>query len=167
MLANLRNIADRLIGLSATIGSIGLLFEVVVILIDVTGRYFGSPLRGAQDMSQMAMVVLVFGAMALCDRRGGHIAVEIFEEGFPRWLNWAAAVLSALLGAAIFLAMSWAVYESSKLSLMLNLATNVINLPKAWFQWALCAFCLVTALGMLLRTAEIVLAGYDVREDNR
>ncbi|WP_274424993.1 TRAP transporter small permease [Chelativorans sp. YIM 93263] len=165
MLRNLRGFADGLISLSATIGALGLLFEVVVILIDVAERYFGIPLRGAQDLSQMGMVILVFGAMALCDRLGGHIAVDIFESRFPHWLNHLANVASALLGAVIFVGIAWAVYESSKISQMLNLATNILNLPKVYFQWALSAFALVAALGMIMRALELTISGRDVREE--
>lgn len=160
-----RWLADRLIGLSAIVGALGLLFEVVLILTDVTGRYFGRPLAGAQDMSQMAMVLLVFGAMALCDRQGSHIAIDIFEARYPRWLNLSADIISALLGAIIFLGLAWTVYQSSKLSLMLNLSTNVIRLPKAHFQWIMCAFCLVAAAGMLLRAVELSFTGRDVRKE--
>jgi hypothetical protein len=62
--------ADGLISLSALVGTLGLLVEVVVILTDVVGRYFGKPLSGAQDITQMAMVIVVFGGMALCDKIG-------------------------------------------------------------------------------------------------
>lgn len=164
-LQDLRKWADRLIGLSATIGAIGLLLEVVVILIDVIGRASGKPLYGSQDLITMTMVILVFGAMALCDRTGGHIAVDIFERHYPPALNRAIDVISALIGAVIFLALAWAVWESAKLSVMLNLSTNLLRLPKAWFQWALCGFAVLTALGMLLRAAELALAGRDVRQD--
>lgn len=159
MLAGLRRLADALIELCAIVGALGLLVEVVVILVDVVGRYFGAPLVGAQDISQMAMVILVFGGMALCDRLGGHISVDVFEPAFPRWLNHWVDVCAALLGAAIFAGIAWTVYESAKLSQMLNLATNIIRLPKFWFQYALCVFALVTALGMLLRAAEMLLRG--------
>lgn len=162
MLARLRTIADRLIGLSAFFGTLGLLVEVGVILIDVIGRAFGSPMFGSQDMITMSMVILVFGGMALCDRRGGHIAVDIFERRFSGALNRAIDIASAALGAVIFVFIAWAVWESAKLSVMLNLSTNLINLPKAWFQWALCGFALLTALGMALRTLEMLLAGLDV-----
>jgi TRAP-type C4-dicarboxylate transport system permease small subunit len=65
MIAHLRTWADRLIGLSATIGAVGLLVEVAVILTDVIGRAFGYPLYGSQDMITMTMVILVFGGMAM------------------------------------------------------------------------------------------------------
>ncbi len=162
----LRRYADGLISLSATIGALGLMFEVLVIVVDVTGRYFGRPLLGAQDLTQMAMVILVFGGMALCDRLGGHIAVDVFEPRFPPWLNRLGDVASALLGAVIFLLIAWTVYESSKLSQMLNLSTNVIRLPKVYFQWALCAFAMIAGVGMLLRAAELALSGRDIRSES-
>ena len=152
----IKTLSDRLTDLSATIGALGLLAEVVIVLIDVIGRAFGKPLYGSQDLVTMAMVILVFGAMALCDRKGGHISVDIFERYYPAALNKFIDITSALTGAVIFMALAWAVWESSKLSVMLNLNTNLLNLPKAWFQWALCFFALVTALGMALRAADIV-----------
>lgn len=161
----IRKTADRLIGLSATIGGLGLVIEVVVVLVDVIGRAFGSPLYGSQDMISMTMVILVFGAMALCDRNGGHISVDLLEDrfssGFNRWVD----VFSALLGALIFLGIAWTVWDSAKISQMLNLATNLLYLPKAWFQWVLAGFSVITALGMILRAVELALGRPDVRHE--
>lgn len=159
----LRTFADRLIGLSATIGALALILEVGVILVDVIGRAFGHPMYGSQDLITMVMVVLVFGAMALCDRNGGHIAVDLFERYYPPLMNRIIDVVAALMGAIIFVALAWAVWESSKLSTMLNLSTNLLRLPKAWFQWALVGFCLLTAFGMALRALELAFRGFDVR----
>lgn len=163
MLTHLRTWADRLIGLSANIGALGLLVEVVVILTDVVGRALGSPLYGSQDMITMAMVILVFGGMAMCDREGGHIAVDLFEPRFPDWMNRGIDIIAALLGALIFAFIAYAIVESAKLSVMLNLSTNLLRLPKAWFQWGLAGLSIVTALGMLLRAAELTFSGRDVR----
>ncbi len=159
--------ADRLIALAAVIGTLGLLAEVGVILVDVVGRAFGRPLYGSQDMIMMSMVILVFGGMALCDRRGGHISVDILESRFPPRMNRIVDVISALIGAIVFFALAWAVWESAKLSVMLNLSTNLLTLPKAWFQWALCAFAVLTALGMLLRAVELAVTGRDVRNESQ
>ena len=41
-----------------------------MILYDVIGRALGSPLYGSQDLVTMTMIILVFGGMAICDRRG-------------------------------------------------------------------------------------------------
>ncbi|MGZ9808872.1 TRAP transporter small permease [Pseudoroseicyclus sp. H15] len=159
MLVTLRKIADGLINLAAVVGSIALIVEVVVILIDVVGRYFGAPLTGAQDISTMGLAVLVFGGMALCDRVGGHVSVDIFERNFPEWLNRTGDIVAALLGVLFFGGIAWTMYDSSLLSQMLNLKTNIIDLPKWYFQWAICVFSIITALGMALRAVELALGG--------
>lgn len=129
-----------------------------MILIDVTGRFFGHPLIGAQDISTMAMVLIVFGGMALCDKIGGHISVDIFENSMSGWMIRLGDIISALLGAAIFAGIAWTTWDSAALSRMLNLATNIINLPKAWFQYFVIVAALITALGMLLRAVTLTLA---------
>ena len=161
----LRTLADRLIRLSAFIGAAGLLIEMGIILVDVIGRMFGSPLYGSQDLSTMAMVIVVFGGMAICDRNGGHIAIDLFESRFPPGFNHLMDVVSALLGASIFAMIAWTVYESAKLSLMLNLSTNLLNLPKAWFQWALCGFALITSFGMALRAIELAFNHRNIHQE--
>lgn len=160
----MRRVADRLIGLSAAIGAFGLLVEVAVILTDVIGRALGKPLYGSQDLISMTMVILVFGGMALCDRGGGHIAVDLFESHYPPAMNRAIDVISALVGGVIFFALAWAIWQSAKLSVMLNLSTNMLYLPKAWFQWAMIAFSVLTALALVLRAFELSFRGFDVRK---
>lgn len=149
---------DRLIGLSALVGTVGLLFVVGVILVDVTGRNFGRPLYGAQDMVTMTMALIVFGGMALCDRQGGHIVVDIFEGAFPEGLNRAIDAGSAILGAVIFGLIAWTIWNSAQLSQMLNLSTNLLRLPLAWFQFAVVGFSAVTALALTMR-ALLLMAG--------
>ncbi|MBT8412763.1 MAG: TRAP transporter small permease [Boseongicola sp.] len=164
-LENIRKLADRLIGLSAAIGSTALLVAVVVVLIDVIGRAAGNPLYGSQDITTMAMTVLVFAPMALCDRRGGHVAVDLFERYFPARMNKLIDILVAIFGAVIFAALAWATWDSAKLSVMLNLSTNLLYLPKAWFQWGMIAFMSLASLGLALRALELSLTGRDVRAE--
>ena len=112
----------------------------------------------------MTMVILLFGAMALCDRQGGHIAVDLFERSYSAVLNRFIDVFSALLGAVIFVGIAYAVNESAKISTMLNLSTNLLLIPKAWFQNGLSVFALITAAGMALRAVELTLSGRDIRK---
>jgi TRAP-type C4-dicarboxylate transport system permease small subunit len=159
----IRKVADRLISLSASIGALGLLFVVGVILVDVIGRMLGQPLYGSQDLITMSMVIIVFGPMALCDRIGGHISVDLLQMYFPPLMNRIIDIIAALTGAVIFVGLAWATYDSAKISVMLNLSTNLLELPKVWFQNALSVFCLITALGMALRAVELTLSMRDVR----
>ncbi len=162
----MRFAADRLICLSAAIGAIGLATQLVVIVADVILREVHKPIYGGNEIVTMSMVVVVFGAMAICDRSGGHISVDLLERFMPSWLNRTVDVLSALLGAAIFLTLAWALYDLVQLTVMLRQdSTNLLALPKDWFQWSMVGFAILTALGMLLRAVELAFAGRDVRTE--
>lgn len=161
----MRGLADRLIGLSAAIGTLGLLVEVAVILTDVIGRAMGAPLYGSQDLTTMTMTIVVFGGMAICDRAGGHIAVDLFQRAYPDWLNHAIDVASALLGAVIFGFIAWVMIDAAALSRMLNMSTNLLNLPRSWFQWALAGFAILTTFAMALRAAELAFLGRDITKE--
>lgn len=151
-----RRVADLLADASVAVGGAALVAAGAVIVIDVVGRVFGAPLRGAQDLSQMALVLIVFGGMAFCDRIGGHVSVDLFETSFSARANsWFAAFANAL-GALIFFLIAVEIWESSKISQMLNLATNILKLPKAPFQYAVAVFCIITALGMLVRMVDCI-----------
>jgi TRAP-type C4-dicarboxylate transport system permease small subunit len=153
--------ADGLTSLSALIGTIGLLVEVAVILVDVTGRFFGHPLTGAQDISTMGMVIIVFGGMALCDKIGGHVSVDIFENAMPTWMIRTGDIVSALLGAVIFLGIAWTTWASIALmrfQLKVVQTTNIIDLQFDWFKGFIAAVSVITALGMLLRATDLVLS---------
>ncbi len=156
MLPTLQKLTDRLVGLSAIVGTLGLLFVVGVIVVDVVGRNFGKPLYGSQDLITMTMVLIVFGGMALCDRKDGHIVVDIFEKTFSARLNRMIDIGSALLGSTVFLLIAYTVFQSAKLSKMLNLSTNLLKLPTAWFQYALCVLSVVGALAMILRALTLL-----------
>ena len=160
-----RRVADGLISLSAFLGGLCLLGLVGVILFDVFGRAFGHPLFGSQDIITMGMALLVFGGMAICDREGGHIAVDLLEPRFPPALNRAIDIFAAALGVAIFLLIAWTIHESAKLSQMLNMSTNLLKLPRAWFQWGLGALSVITAFGLAVRCLELIISGRDIRAE--
>lgn len=159
MLAGIKMLTDRLIRLSALIGTVALLFVVAIVLVDVIGRAFGNPLYGSLDLTTMAFVVVVFCGMALCDQEGGHISVDLFERFFPPRLNHLIDIVVDLLGGAIFLTMAYAVTKTAQLSAMLNLRTNLLGLPLAWFQWLLAVLALITGVAVLLRAVEFILSG--------
>jgi TRAP-type C4-dicarboxylate transport system permease small subunit len=148
----LQRAVDALVTLSAVAGSVALIVIVVTVLVDVVGRYFGSPLYGAQDIVQMAAVFVVFGGMAFCERRGGHIQVDLLERAFSDRLNRALLVAGSVAGAVVFGLIAWQMWEASKLARMLNMATNILSLPRWPFQYA------ITALGGVASVALAVKA---------
>lgn len=140
-----------------------------VILVDVIGRAISSPLYGSQDLTMSGMVILVFGAMALCDRNGGHIAVDIFENRYPPAMNRVIDVVAALTGAVIFVGLAWAIYDVIALNSRFGISsrTNLLGINIDHFRRALVIFCVFTALGMALRAIELAFDGRDIRREKK
>ncbi|TCK05764.1 TRAP transporter small permease [Marinobacterium mangrovicola] len=158
LLKPLITLTDRLTSLSSIFSTAVLLFVLLTILTDVIGRFFGSPLAGSQDLTQMAMVLIVFGGMAYCEKNSGFIAVDLFEKMFPPLMNRILDVLGLLAGALLFAAIGYTVIEAAEISQMLGLSTNILGLEKAPFQYALAGFSLLTAFSLLLKCINRLLS---------
>lgn len=140
---------DKVIDLAVLIGGAALLFLTGLIMADVTGRYFGAPITGAQDLIQMTAVFVVFGGMAHCARIDGHIAVDILDPFFPPRLRRVFGIFAELLGALLFALIAWQMWEASKMSALLNMRTNIIGLPRVPFQYAILALSLLASATLL------------------
>lgn len=143
--------ADVLARICAALSGAVLLGVTLMLLVDVAGRAFGHPLFGAQDVAEMAMVVITFGVVALLDRTGGQIRVDLMKPVMRPWLNRLSGRVSAVLGLAIYLVLAWTLWDGAKLSQLLMLNSNILGLPRAPFQYAMAAFALIAALSAALR----------------
>lgn len=65
------------------IGAAGLFVMVALIFIDVILRYFfGAPITGSQEMSQLLMVVIMFCGMPYAAAKGSLLAVDAITRKF-------------------------------------------------------------------------------------
>lgn len=149
--ARLHGLADLLAALCCGLASALVLGVTALLLADVVGRAFGVPLFGAQDLAEMAMVLMTFGALALLEQRDAQIRVELFKPLMPQWLIACGDMLAAILGSALWFALAYAIWESAALSSLLNLASNILKLPKAPVQYAVAALIAIAGAINLLR----------------
>lgn len=122
-----------------------------LLLTDVIARAFGRPLFGAQDLAEMAMLLMTFGAVALLDQRDAQIRVDLCKPMMRPSMIALGDRLTACLAAALWIALAYAIWNSAQLSGLLNLSSNILKLPKAPFQYVMAALVLVAALCNILR----------------
>ena len=84
---------------------------VVLVFSNVVGRYgFGAGFAGAEEVSRLLFVWLVFLGAVLALRRRAHLGVELLQARLPRPLRRACAVVTHVLvlyALWLFLAGSW------------------------------------------------------------
>jgi TRAP-type C4-dicarboxylate transport system permease small subunit len=123
-----------------------------VTVVDVSGRYlFNSPLLGAVEVSELLMVVLSFGGLALAELRGGHINVDFFIGWLPQRGRAILDAGGALLGAAFWGFVSW---RSAVQALRVHEAGEVsasLAVPTWPFYLAVTVGCGLFAIALLGR----------------
>lgn len=94
----------RIIDLTTVVGLAAVALMMLHITVDVIGKFiFNAPVPATIALvSNYYMVVVAFLALALAERRNGHITVEVLTEFFPRPVQKHLFSWTYLLSAAVF-----------------------------------------------------------------
>ena len=122
----------RALALGAGIVLLGLLG---LVLFDVVMRYaLRLPFLGAYEMTELAMVLIVFLALPYCAATGGHVVVDLLAPLLDRpgwrWLT----VANHLAGAALLAVVAWQAALYAIGSGQRGEATNMLRIPKLPFE---------------------------------
>jgi len=142
---------DRFLRALAVGAGIVLLGLLGLVLFDVVMRYaLRLPFLGAYEMSELAMVLIVFLALPYCGATGGHVAVDvlspILDRPALRWLNAAIHLAGAILMAVI----AWQTTLYAIGSAQRGEATNMLKIAKYPFELVAAASSAVFAVVLLV-----------------
>jgi len=120
------------------IGMIFLVFLMLLITFDVIFRYtMNRPIRGANELSELVMVLAVFLAIAYTQYMKSHIKVDILYIKFPQKVQDSASIFINLLCLGVCVLI---VYQSIQYQILLwdiNRASLILKIPIAPFQLVL------------------------------
>jgi len=119
---------------------------MMVMVSDVAGRYlFNQPLRGAYEITEFLMCVMVFGALPLVSLWSRQVEASLLSDVAPRatlLLRWFGGVLSVLVFG--YLAMlTWNYGDQLARQ---NAQSLFGGIPRAPFAYYMAVLCLVTAV---------------------
>ncbi|MGH8649130.1 MAG: TRAP transporter small permease [Burkholderiales bacterium] len=139
----------RLLALGAGAVLLGLLG---LVLFDVVMRYaLRLPFLGAYEMSELAMVLIVFLALPYCAATGGHVAVDVLSPVLDRpGLRW-LTVLIHCAGAALMAVIAWQSTLYAIGSAARGEASNMLKIAKYPFELVTAASALIFALVLLVQ----------------
>ena len=137
----------RALALGAGIVLLGLLG---LVLFDVVMRYaLRLPFLGAYEMTELAMVLIVFLALPYCAATGGHVAVDVLSPVLDRpGLRWFNSLIH-LAGAALMLVIAWQATRYAMGSVARGEATNMLGIAKHPFELVTAACAAIFALVLL------------------
>jgi TRAP-type C4-dicarboxylate transport system permease small subunit len=109
------------------------------------------PFLGAYEMTELAMVLIVFLALPYCAATGGHVAVDvlspILDRPAFRWLN----VLIHLAGAGLMAVIAWQTTLYAFASAVRGEATNMLKISQQPFQLVTAACAALFAVVLLVQ----------------
>jgi TRAP-type C4-dicarboxylate transport system permease small subunit len=84
---------------------------VVITVYNVVGRWlFNAPLRGVVELTELAMVGIVYLGLAHAQQRGGHITVDLLHQRLGRRWQVALDAFAAAVGAVVVALIAWRLF---------------------------------------------------------
>ena len=128
--------------------ALALVLIVLLVFSNVVGRYvLGTSFAGAEELSRLLFVWLVFLGAILTLRKRAHLGVELVQARLPRWARKICAVTTHLLtlyALWLFLAGSW-----TQTQIGLHNYSTVLHYPNA----------LMSASGMVCAASMMLIVG--------
>lgn len=114
---------------------------MAITCIDVAGRYgFNAPLPGAAELSELALGLLVFGALPLVTARREHVTVDLLELAFGSRLQQLQRLVALVTSLVALALMTWQLWvRAGKLAQYADTSSylGIPLAPVAWFMSAM------------------------------
>jgi TRAP-type C4-dicarboxylate transport system permease small subunit len=144
----MNKLLDLLCGL---LSGIALFAIMALTFLDVLGRKLVSnSIPGSLELTELLMVVVIFGALPLVSRRGEHVEFDSLDPYLPLWVRRAQWVLVQLLCAAVLLALAWLMWRTGTQFAQNGETTAQLQILKAPFIYGMAVLCGVTGVVHLL-----------------
>ena len=134
----------------------GALFAIMVLtFFDVLGRKFlSNSIPGSLEITELLMVVVIFGALPLVSGRGEHVEFDSLDPYLPLWLRKLQSILVHLLCAAVLMGLGWLMWRSGGQFLESGETTAQLKILKAPFLYGMGVLCAITGVIHLFLIAQ-------------
>ena len=147
----------RILELLCGLLSGGALFAIMALtFFDVLGRKFlSNSIPGSLEITELLMVVVIFGALPLVSARGEHVEFDSLDPYLPHWVRRAQAFVVHLLCGAVLLALGWLMWRTGGQFLETGETTAQLRILKAPFLYGMGALCAATGVVHLLMMGQV------------
>jgi TRAP-type C4-dicarboxylate transport system permease small subunit len=96
---------------------------------DVTGRFFGHPITGSYQLSELVLVLIVCLAWPYTAGVKGHVRVEVFISKLSPRTQERIGLLTQLVALCLFLVIAWQGIGMILMSIRMNELVSIIGIP--------------------------------------
>src|SRR3954467_15796763 len=124
------------------------LFAIMALtFFDVIGRkVVSTSIPGSLELTELLMVVVIFGALPLVSARGEHVEFDSLDPYLPAWLRLAQRVLVNGLCGMVLLALAVLMWRTGSQFLQNGETTAQLLILKAPFIFGMGVLCGITGL---------------------
>lgn len=143
---------DRSIGpLLGAIGAVVLFAMMLLTCVDVVGRYFlSSPVRGAFELTEVGLALLIFTGLPLVTLKQEHVTVDVFDPVTPDWLLRIQHVLASTLACVATGYLCWRLWIKAESIMGSGETTAQLKVPLGYLTYAMCVLMALTSVAFLI-----------------
>lgn len=137
----LNDLLQRITKVGAMIGGVFLIAGMLLLIINILGRFVHFVIPGSYEIFELIMVVPVAFALVYTAMKKGHVVVHLVVSRFPPRLGLATEILACLVSLSIWALIAWAgaqlVFETG-----LQEVSETLDIPYLPFRivWIFCLF---------------------------
>jgi TRAP-type C4-dicarboxylate transport system permease small subunit len=129
------------------IAAVGLFAIMTLTFFDVGGRkLLDHSIPGSLEMTELLMVVVIFGALPLVSLRGEHVLFDSLDAYLPDWVKRAQGIVVHALCAVVMLSLAYLMWKTGGQFMESGETTAQLKLLKAPFIYGMSLLCGVTGL---------------------
>jgi TRAP-type C4-dicarboxylate transport system permease small subunit len=122
--------------------------------VDVVARYvFNRPLRGAFEVTELLLLVLIFGGLPLVSHAGEHVTMDFIDRLLGRWRDLWQRVVEVVCAAIMFL-LTWQVLLKANRISGYGDATDVLRIAYGPFVYFMALMIALAGLIHLYKAFE-------------
>lgn len=154
------NFLDKLSNIGFWASAIGIVIVTLLIAVDVALRWFGHPILGSYEITELLMSIIIFASFAYTQRMKGHIHVTMFITHMNKRIRFILFGLTSLIGTAVIAYISYAAFTQGNALVKSGQTTAVLGIPLYPFYFIEGIAMVLFTLVLLVDTVRAIMAIY-------
>jgi len=143
---------------SGLLAGVALFAIMILTFLDVSGRkLLSNSITGSLELTELLMVVVIFGALPLVSERGEHVFFDSLDPYLARMVRTVQRFLVHLVCACALLGLSYLMWKTGGAFMASGETTAQLKILKAPFIYGmglLCAFTGIIHLSLMFKDQE-------------